>query len=36
MHTSLGDMKIELYCDEVPRTCEVAVVALSNPSHHLA
>merc|ERR1712070_262612 len=22
MHTSLGDMKIELHCDEVPKTCE--------------
>jgi hypothetical protein len=24
LHTSLGDIKLELYCDLVPRTCEVS------------
>lgn len=33
MHTSLGDMKIELHCDEVPRTCEVAVLRLWQCAH---
>ncbi len=25
LHTSLGDIKLELFCDLVPRTCEVRV-----------
>jgi hypothetical protein len=24
LHTSLGDIKLELYCDLAPRTCEVS------------
>lgn len=28
LHTSLGDIKLELYCDLVPRTCEVRVLLL--------
>lgn len=29
LHTSLGDIKLELYCDLVPRTCEVRCAQVS-------
>lgn len=28
LHTDLGDIKIELYCDKVPKACEVAIFIL--------
>lgn len=24
LHTDLGDIKVELYCEKVPKACEVA------------
>lgn len=37
LHTSLGDIKLELYCDLVPRTCEVGrlriAVGIMPPIH---
>ncbi|KAG5589128.1 hypothetical protein H5410_039642 [Solanum commersonii] len=29
LHTNLGDIKCEIFCDEVPRTAEGALVACS-------
>ena len=26
LHTDLGDLKIELFCDETPKTCEVRFI----------
>ena len=27
LHTDLGDLKLELFCDKCPRTCEVCIIS---------
>jgi len=37
LHTDLGDLKLELFCDKCPRTCEVCVLVTISGSftfHH--
>lgn len=41
LHTNLGDIKVELFCEQAPKTCEVRtafgrLVMLSRTSSHCA